>query len=131
MKRTILKYNSKLLERAKKLRKNSTLSEVLLWGKIKRKQIGYDFDRQRIIDQFIVDFYSKDLILAIEIDGNSHNDKVGADMERQSILEKLGVRFLRFNDLEVKNNLDNVIKVIISWINNNPLPGGVAVGRGG
>ena len=47
-----------------------TLSEVLLWKSIKGKQmLGYDFDRQRPIDNYIVDFYCKDLKLAIEIDG--------------------------------------------------------------
>jgi len=82
-----------------------TLSEVLLWQELKGKQmLGYDFDRQRPIDEYIIDFYCKDLQLSIEIDGESHTHEEVAenDVVRQKRLEELGVRFLRFDDLEVK-----------------------------
>jgi len=119
MRRKIIPYDPKLKELAKKLRKNMTLSEVLLWNKLKQKKIlGYDFDRQRPIDNFIVDFYCKDLQLAIEIDGFSH-DVEGAfekDLIRQRRLEDLGVRFLRFEDREVKNDMSNVLRSIEGWI---------------
>ena len=62
-----------------------TLSEVLLWNELKQKKIlGFDFDRQRPIDECIVDFYCKELMLAIEIDGASHNfeDAHSGDKER-------------------------------------------------
>ena len=61
------------------------------------------FDRQRPIDQFIVDFYCKKLMLAIEIDGSSHDSSEAQkrDAERQGRLESLGVRFLRFREEEV------------------------------
>ena len=53
-----------------------TPREVSLWQWLKKKQLlGYDFDRQRPIDQFIVDFYCKALKLATEIDGASHEGK--------------------------------------------------------
>jgi very-short-patch-repair endonuclease len=53
-----------------------TLGEVLLWQRLKRKQMrGFDFDRQRPIYRYIVDFYCKDLKLAIEIDGSSHDSE--------------------------------------------------------
>lgn len=72
--RRILPYNPILKQRAKELRANMTLSEVLLWNHLKNRQIhGFDFDRQRPIDQYIADFYCKDLILAIEVDGSSHD----------------------------------------------------------
>ncbi len=74
-----------------------TLSEVLLWQEFKGKQmLGYDFDRQRPIDNYIVDFYCKDLQLAIEIDGESHTHEEVAenDKKRQIRLEELGVRIL-------------------------------------
>ena len=78
-----------------------TLSEVLLWQELKGKQVmGYDFDRQKPIDNFIVDFCCKELQLAIEIDGDSHGyeDIRAHDKQRQRRLESLGVNFLRFND---------------------------------
>ncbi len=96
-----------------------TLSEVLLWNHLKQKQMcGYDFDRQRPIDEYIVDFYCKDLMLAIEIDGDSHQHptKYGKDLHRQKRLEQLGVHVLRFNDLDVKQDIDNVLRGIEGWI---------------
>jgi very-short-patch-repair endonuclease len=71
--RKIIPYNPKFKDLAKELRRNMTLSEVLLWNELKQKQMsGYDFDRQRPIGNFIVDFYCKDLFLVIEIDGDTH-----------------------------------------------------------
>ena len=101
MRREIIPYNPKLKELAKKLRQNMTLSEVLLWDELKQKKIkGYDFDRQKPLDEYIVDFYCKDLKLAIEIDGKSHDheETYKADNKRQKRLESLGVNFLRFDD---------------------------------
>ena len=128
MNRKILPYNPKLKELAKKLRKNMTLSEVLLWNELKQKKmLGFDFDRQKPIDQFIVDFYCKDLMLAVEIDGNSHNSEEAClkDVKRQKRLELLGVRFLRFDDLEVKKGMLNVLKTIEFWVTEHggELPG--------
>ncbi len=120
----IIPYNSNLKELASELRKKMTLSEVLLWNELKRKQIlGYDFDRQRPINNYIVDFYCKELKLAIEIDGNTHIYRDDYDDERQRNLEKLGVHFLRFEDIEVKKSMSNVLRVIEDWIEKNkPTP---------
>ncbi|PSB52738.1 hypothetical protein C7B77_20215 [Chamaesiphon polymorphus CCALA 037] len=79
---------------------------------------GYDFDRQRPIDRYIIDFYCKDLKLAIEIDGSSHDgeaEKVNDDI-RQERLKSLGVRFLRFTDADVKRNMEMVLDSIELWI---------------
>ncbi len=122
MPRKIIPYNPKLKELARKLRKNMTLAEILLWEELKQKKmLGYDFDRQSPIDNFIVDFYCKDLQLAIEIDGDSHNNEetYQKDLIRQQKLERLGVKFLRFEDLEVKKNISNVLNSIEFWIENN------------
>ena len=124
-KRQIIPYNPKLVLLAKKLRKNMTLSEVLLWQELKGKQmLGYDFDRQKPIDNYIVDFYCKNLKLAIEIDGQSHEHEEAAtnDEKRQKRLEDLGVRFLRFDDLEVKKEMKYVLNRIYDWIKENTHP---------
>ena len=89
-----------------------TFSEVLLWNELKQKKmLGYDFDRQRPIDNYIVDFYCKDLMLAIEVDGISHDfeEVMDNDEIRQKRLEDLGVYFLRFDDREVKKDMANVL----------------------
>ena len=116
-----LKYDSKLKERAKYLRNNSTLSEVLLWLQLKNKKLGFDFHRQKLIDNFIVDFFCPRLMLAIEIDGASHNNKVEYDKFRQKKLENLGVRFIRFRDIDIKNNMQGCIDFLKEWINDNTL----------
>ncbi len=116
----IFQYNSKLKERARYLRNNSTLSEVSLWRHLKGKQmLGFDFDRQKPIDNYIVDFFCNELMLAIEIDGDSHDSKVEYDKNRQTKLESLGLHFLRFSDLDVKSNMEGVISTIENWILGN------------
>ena len=96
-----------------------TFSEVKLWNEIKnRKLMGYDFDRQRPIGNFIVDFYCKDLKLAIEIDGITHEDEdiLLKDKIRQEELETFGVAFLRFHALLVVNKVEAVVREIKVWI---------------
>ena len=78
--------------------------------------LGYDFDRQRPIDRYIVDFYCKDLCLAIEIDGASHNFTFEEDQIRQQRLESLGVRFLRFWNVDVEDDMQTVLGNIRDWI---------------
>jgi len=119
VRRRIIPYNPKLKPLARALWKNMTLSEVLLWQELKSKNVmGYDFDRQRPIDNFIVDFYCKELQLAIEIDGDSHGyyDIRINDERRQRRLESLGVNFLRFDDIDVKTDIGFIIEEIEAWI---------------
>ena len=119
--RKIIPYNPKLKELARKLRNDSTLSEILLWKKLRGKQMmGYDFHRQKPLDNYIVDFFCKELSLAIEIDGDSHLDErvYINDVKRQKRLEEFGISFLRFTDLDVKRNMRNVLDVISGWIDN-------------
>jgi len=108
MKNKIIPYNPKLKQYARQLRKNSTLSEVLLWKNIKNKALGVQFHRQVPMLDYIVDFYCHELMLAIEIDGNSHDYRYFEDKNRQNKLEEYGVKFIRFNDLDVKSNMFSV-----------------------
>ena len=115
--RKIIPYRKELVPIAKKLRKNSTPGEIELWKGLKKKQIlGYDFDRQKPIHKYIVDFYCKDLRLAIEIDGRSHDFKIGYDQVRRQELENLGVTFLRFTESDTKKYTQNVLTEIEGWI---------------
>ena len=117
MKHKIIPYKPYLKALAKQLRQNSTLSEVLLWNELKnRKLLSLDFDRQKPLDSYIVDFYCKELMLAIEIDGDSHDYNFEEDTVRQQTLESLGINFLRFDDLEVKRNMLNVLRAIEAWV---------------
>ena len=108
----VIKYNPSLRTKSRELRNNSTFSEVLLWIKIKGKSLGYEFHRQVPIDEYIVDFYCHELNLAIEIDGRSHDHKYDYDQRRQYELERLGVKFIRFDDIDVKKNMNDVLRAL-------------------
>lgn len=117
MNRQFLPYRSGLKAIARTLRKDMTLSEVLLWSTLKHKQmLGYDFHRQKPIDEYVVDFFCPQLMLAIEIDGASHEGNQEKDSRRQKEIERYGISFLRFSDTEVKQNLSGVLTYIREWI---------------
>jgi very-short-patch-repair endonuclease len=129
----IIPYNHKLKERARELRRNSTLSEVLIWNELKqRKLLGFQFHRQKPILNYIVDFYCRELKLVIEIDGEIHKFRKKEDMFRQEELETVGLVFIRFTDDEVRKNIKgvmieigkkiNMITSLGSSSNSEPLP---------
>ncbi|MBJ7881514.1 endonuclease domain-containing protein [Gelidibacter salicanalis] len=108
----IIPYRADLRERSKYLRNNATHSEVLLWKKIKNKAYGVQFHRQVPMLDYSVDFYCHEIGLAIEIDGGSHDHKFLYDAKRQGRLEKEGVRFVRFSDKDIKQDMMNVLLVM-------------------
>ena len=92
-----------------------TRAEIVLWYSLKGKQVlGYKFRRQHGVDQYILDFYCPELMLAIEVDGESHNSDEAQerDRKRQEQIERYGIRFLRFTDDEVLWNPDRVVAAI-------------------
>jgi len=110
-------YKPYLKHLARTLRKNMTLSEILLWKLLRRKQLlGYDFHRQKPIGKYIVDFYCPVLKLVIEIDGDSHGGKEEEDRIRQQELESMGLSVIRFWDSEVKKNPTGVVNAVREWI---------------
>jgi very-short-patch-repair endonuclease len=119
MNRRIIPSNPKLKELAKQLRKNMTFSEVILWNELKNGQMmGYDFDRQRPIGNYIVDFFCKDLQLALEVDGVTHLDEkvILKDFVRQEEIESYGINSLRFDALLVVNKVEAAVREIRNWI---------------
>ena len=122
MPRKIIPYRPSLKETARRLRNNNTLGEILLWKKMRNKQmLNYDFHRQKPIDQFIVDFFCHELSLAIEIDAGSHDGEEAheKDEARQKHLESLGVKFLRFKETDVRRNIRSIEDEIEEWIKAN------------
>ncbi|MBL7898616.1 MAG: DUF559 domain-containing protein [Crocinitomicaceae bacterium] len=108
-------YNPKLREFAREHRYESvSRAEKYLWkALLSRGRSGVKFKRQRPIDKFIVDFFSSELKLIIEIDGNSHVVKSEYDQYRQQKLESLGYIFLRFEEGEVIHQFQEVHDKII------------------
>ena len=113
-------YDKNLKRLAAKLRNNSTLAETLLWNELKGKRMmGYDFHRQKPLGNYIVDFYSPKLKLIIEVDGVTHNYKMGEDVKRQIKLESMSLTVIRFLDSDVRNNLSGVLLIIKKGIEEN------------
>ena len=118
MEQTPLKKNNELLNIARILRHNMTRQEQHLW---------YDFLRyypqkiykQRIIDNFIADFYCHSARLVIEIDGSQHYTNQGKahDEARTEILERYGIYVLRFSNEDIDKNFDGVCRMIDKIIN--------------
>jgi very-short-patch-repair endonuclease len=106
-------------EKRRLLRNNMTLAEMIVWEKLKGRQVeGCKFRRQYSIGAFVIDFYAPELRLAIEIDGNSHfQDGAQAyDYERQMFLESKGTQFLRFTNQQVYEYLEVVLQIITQTV---------------
>ncbi|WP_299243912.1 endonuclease domain-containing protein [uncultured Aquimarina sp.] len=105
----ILQYTPEARELAKVLRKEMTETEKVIWDRIRKKQLGVQFFRQFPILEYVVDFYCKEIGLAIEIDGSSHDNQFLEDSHRQSRIEELGVKFIRFTNEQILNDLETVL----------------------
>ncbi len=119
MKRKIKPYNPRLKELARELRNNSTKTEIFIWMKLKGKQMyGYDFHRQKPIDNFILDFFCHELMLGIEIDGYSHEliEVFEKDTIKTKRMNQLGITILRFSDEQVLNDMENVLRAVEHFI---------------
>lgn len=115
----MLPYNKELKAHSRKLRSSMTDAEIALWGKLRRKQLhGLQFYRQKPLGNFIVDFYCPAAKLVIEIDGGQHYQEDGRirDGLRDGYLESLGLRVLRFSNLDVLTNVDGVITAIVQHL---------------
>jgi very-short-patch-repair endonuclease len=111
----MLFYNTKLKQISRKLRSDMTDAEKFLWSSLRSKQLkGYQFYRQRIIGDYIVDFYCPKASLIIELDGGQHYTEEGIkkDFERDNYLRGQGYKVIRFSDRDVFENLNGVIERI-------------------
>jgi 1-hydroxy-2-methyl-2-(E)-butenyl 4-diphosphate synthase len=120
-------------------RSTPTVAEEILWNALKAKQLsGYKFRRQHIIDKFIADIVCLKKSLIIEIDGLIHSlpDNVISDEKRTDILQAQGFKLIRFTNEEVINELDKVLKTILTELSNQPdakgnyIPGPPTGGQG-
>jgi very-short-patch-repair endonuclease len=105
--------------RRQELRKSMTSAEIVLWNKLRSKQLsGLKFRRQFSIMNYIVDFYCPEAKLAVEIDGESHfiPGAQKKDSIRQQLIEKHGVKILRFTNRDVLRNIEGVWLTIFATI---------------
>jgi very-short-patch-repair endonuclease len=98
---------------AREMRNTPTPSENHLWQYIRNNQrMNTKFRRQHAIECFIVDFYASDIKLIIEVDGEVHKKIYNEDKNRQIVLETMGYKVIRFNNDEVVNKTNSVLKDI-------------------
>jgi very-short-patch-repair endonuclease len=104
---------------ASQLRQSMTIPEQMLWERLKGKQVlGIRFRRQHAVRRYILDFYAHEIKLGIELDGTHHKENSTSfyDDDRTEILTSWGITIIRFDNEEVRMNLDGVIESIESKI---------------
>ena len=113
-------YNKTVLkEHRKELRNHSTTVEVILWNHLKGKKIGgFKFRRQYSIANYIVDFYCTEKRLAIELDGAGHFTEEGKEQDnyRDQELKQMDIKVLRFENKQIEENIDEVLKTILTHL---------------
>ena len=97
-----------------------TYCEKIVWMYLRKKQFGYRFLRQYSVDQYVLDFYSPKLKLAVEIDGDVHDlpEQREYDIDRQEKIEEFGVTFVRITNEELLGNPNKAFDKIAVAIKN-------------
>ena len=109
-----LSDHCKKVPTARRLRRNSTDAEQTLWLQLRGRRLeGWKFRRQVSMDPYIVDFFSLDAKLVIEVDGGQHDANRAKDEIRTRYLEGLGLRVIRFRNNDVLGNLEGVLATIL------------------
>jgi len=104
-------------EAARRLRRNLTHAEALLWSALRRRQlVGLKFRSQHPIGRFIVDFYCPSCKLVIEVDGDIHTQQQAYDDARTKQLQSFGYQVLRFTNEEVLSDLQTVLDCILQTV---------------
>ena len=111
-------YNKRLKGLARGMRNKSTKAEIRLWCELLRGKSlrGYGFLRQRSMGNYIVDFFSKELKLVIEVDGPDHDFKVKADLKKDIYLKDIGLHLIRIKDEDVIDNISIVKQILEGFI---------------
>ncbi|MBI4810284.1 MAG: endonuclease domain-containing protein [Ignavibacteriales bacterium] len=111
-------YPHYIIDVARQLRKRSTISEKILWERLRRHQLdGLKFKRQNHIGRYIVDFFCSELNLIIELEGGIHEKEIQKeyDVVRFEELESRGFKILRIKNDEVIDDIENVLKKILKY----------------
>ena len=101
-------------ETARKLRREMSLPEVLLWQRLRGGQAGAKFRRQHTIGPYIADFYCAAARLVVEVDGEIHAGRTAKDGDRDRFLQENGYEVLRVNAADVLKNIDAAAEAIAS-----------------
>ena len=108
------RVSAKQLEGAKKLRREMTPAEKVLWKHVKANKLnGLHIRRQQIVHGYFADFYCHQHELIVEVDGGIHEFQQEYDAEREEYLIGLGFRIIRFTNEEIERDLKGVLQKIV------------------
>lgn len=105
---------------AQMLRESQTPQEEKLWVFLKTKPKGYKFRRQHPFGDYVLDFYCHKAKLVIELDGNQHKSNREYDDDRTKFISNYGLKVIRFDNIEIDENFDGVVKNIVKYLDNFP-----------
>jgi len=109
--------NRRKIEIRRDLRKQQIKEEILLWSKLRNNQTGYKWRKQVSIGNYIADFYCREKLLVVELDGSQHLDNKEYDKNREDFFKFLGIKTLRFWNNEVNKNLEGIMSNILFELN--------------
>ncbi len=108
---------SKRIQRARELRQTQTLYEGILWKLLRDRRLeGFKFRRQHPIDRFVADFACVNARLIIELDGNSHDDRLEQEAARDEFLRDNGWHTLRVRNADLMCNGEGVILTVLDCL---------------
>ena len=121
MKKYTLTYSEKSVEKARRLRHESTNSEKKLWMFLRNNQLGTHFRRQAPCGSYIVDFLAVKARIVVELDGSQHYTEQGqeSDRRRDAYLQRRGLTVVRFSNVEVMKNIEGVLAAIEGHVREN------------
>ncbi len=106
--------NKPSVTKSRILRKRATPAETILWEEIRNRKLGgLKFRRQYPVLGFILDFYSAERSLGIELDGSIHDSQKEYDEWREKLIQEKGIRIVRFSNQEIVENLEEVKRKIL------------------
>jgi very-short-patch-repair endonuclease len=116
-------FNARDTRRARELRKQGTPAEIKLWQSLSKRQLhGFKFSRQIPIGPYFADFLCRSAKLVVEVDGPSHDVQVEYDCARTELIEGQGYRVIRFSNMDVLQNLEDVLATIGRVLTEMSLP---------
>ena len=116
-------FNARDTRRARELRKQGTPAEIKLWQSLSKRQLhGFKFSRQIPIGPYFADFICRSAKLVVEVDGPSHDVQVEYDCARTELIEGQGYRVIRFSNMDVLQNLEDVLATIGQVLTEMSLP---------
>lgn len=119
MRKNYNKSSQVIMLKARELRKSQTTAEKILWQYIRNRLFkGLKFRRQYVIGMYITDFYCPEKRLIIELDGSIHDEskQIEKDLDRENNLKYLNFNIIRFKNIEIIRNINNVLKKLNDYI---------------